>query len=57
MKNVAVLVAIGVDQDGYRQILGAREGAKEDKESWRGFLRELKARGLEGVRLFISDKC
>ena len=57
VKNVAVLVAIGVDQEGYRQILGAREGAKEDKESWRAFLRELKGRGLTGIRLIISDKC
>ena len=57
VKNVAVLVTIGVDQDGYRQVLGVREGAKEDKESWRGFLRDLKGRGLKGVRLFISDKC
>jgi putative transposase len=57
VKNVAVLVAIGVDQDGYRQVLGVVEGAKEDKESWRQFLRHLKERGLTGVQLFISDKC
>ena len=57
VKNVSILVAIGVDQDGYRQVLGVREGAKEDKESWTGFLRHLKSRGLNGVRLFISDKC
>jgi putative transposase len=57
VKNVAVLVAIGVDQDGYRQILGVVEGAKEDAESWRQFLRHLKERGLSGVELFISDKC
>jgi len=57
VKNVAVLVAIGVDQDGYRQILGVAEGAKEDAESWRLFLRHLKERGLIGVELFISDKC
>lgn len=57
MKNVAVLVAIGVDQDGYRQVLGVVEGAKEDTESWRQFLRHLKERGLAGVELFISDKC
>jgi transposase-like protein len=43
VKNVAVLVAIGVDQDGYRQILGVVEGAKEDAESWRQFLRHLKS--------------
>jgi transposase-like protein len=57
VKKVAVLVAIGVDQDGYRQILGVVEGAKEDAESWRQFLRHLKERGLAGVELVISDKC
>ena len=57
VKNVAVLVAIGVDQDGYRQVLGVVEGAKEDAESWRGFLRHLKGRGLTGVKLVTSDKC
>ena len=57
VKNVAVLVAIGVDQEGYRQVLGVCEGAKEDAESWRGFLRHLKQRGLRGVRLVTSDKC
>ncbi len=57
VKNVAVLVAVGVDQDGYRQILGVSEGAKEDAASWRSFLRHLKERGLQGVRLVTSDKC
>jgi transposase-like protein len=56
VKNVAVLVAIGVREDGHREILGVVEGTKEDAASWRGFLRHLKQRGLEGVRLFISDK-
>ena len=57
VKNVSVLVAIGVDQYGYRQVLGIKEGAKEDKESWIGFMRYLKERGLTGVELFVSDKC
>ncbi|KKR03211.1 MAG: Transposase mutator type [Candidatus Uhrbacteria bacterium GW2011_GWF2_39_13] len=57
MKNVAVLVAIGVDADGYRTVLGFSEGCKEDKASWSNFLRYLKGRGLRGVKLFISDKC
>ena len=57
VKNVSVLVAIGVDQYGYRQVLGIKEGAKEDKESWIAFMRYLKSRGLRGVELFISDKC
>jgi putative transposase len=57
VKNVAVLVAIGVDADGFRQVLGVCEGMKEDAESWRSFLRQLKQRGLKGVRLIVSDKC
>jgi transposase-like protein len=57
VKNVSVLVAIGVAQTGYRQILAVSEGAKEDKTSWTAFLRELKERGLKGVKLFVSDKC
>ena len=57
VKNVSVLVAIGVDEHGYRQVLGVKEGAKEDKESWQAFLRYLKNRGLCGVQLFVSDKC
>jgi len=57
IKNVSVLVAIGVGADGFRQILGVAEGEKEDLEGWRGFLRHLKDRGLKGVRLIISDAC
>jgi len=57
VKNVSVLVAIGVAQSGYREILAVSEGAKEDKASWTQFLRELKERGLKGVELFVSDKC
>jgi transposase-like protein len=57
VKNVSVLVAIGVSQTGYREILAVSEGAKEDKASWTTFLRELKERGLRGVQLFVSDKC
>jgi putative transposase len=57
VKPVAVLVAIAVNSDGFREILGVMEGAKEDTESWRAFLRHLKERGLQGVRLVISDKC
>ena len=57
VKNVSILVAIGVNQDGFREVLGVMEGAKEDKASWVNFLRSLKERGLAGVRLFVSDKC
>ena len=57
VKNVSILVAIGVNQDGYREVLGVMEGIKEDKASWQNFLRHLKTRGLQGVRLIVSDKC
>ena len=56
IQNVSILIAIGVDQNGYREILGAAEGMKEDYESWKSFLLWLKERGLKGVRLFIGDK-
>ena len=57
IKNVSVLVAIGVGKDGYRRILGACEGHKEDKAGWSGFLAHLKERGLRGVKLIVSDAC
>ncbi len=57
VRNVSILVAIAVAEDGFREVIGAAEGAKEDKESWGRFLRDLKQRGLGGVRLVISDKC
>ena len=56
-ENVAVLVAIAVNEDGYREVLGAAEGMKEDKESWISFFQWLRGRGLEGVRLIVGDKC
>lgn len=57
IQNVSVLVAIGVNKDGFREILGASEGMKEDKESWLNFFTWLKGRGLAGVRLIVGDKC
>jgi len=55
--NVAVLVAMAVNERGEREVIGAAEGMKEDKESWLSFLRQLKERGLQGMQLFIADKC
>jgi len=57
VRNVSVLVAIGVDAEGFRQVLGVCEGAKEDKAGWSSFLRHLKKRGLKNVKLIISDAC
>lgn len=55
-ENVSILIAIGVTDDGYREILGAAEGLKEDLESWKEFFVWLKSRGLSGVKLVIGDK-
>lgn len=57
VENVSVLVALAVDEDGFREIIGASEGSKEDKASWVSFLRSLKERGLQGTQLFVGDKC
>ena len=55
-ENVAILIAMAVNEDGYREVIGAAEGMKEDRASWLGFLRSLKQRGLTGTQLFIGDK-
>jgi len=57
VRNVSLLVAIGVTSEGFRDVLGICEGAKEDKSGWSSFLRQLVDRGLSGVELIISDAC
>src|SRR6266404_7321238 len=57
VRNVSLLVAISVNAEGYRQILGIVEGAKEDKAGWSAFLDNIKERGLRGVELIVSDPC
>lgn len=56
MESVSVLVAIGVNEQGYREVLGVCEGMSESKESWLGLLRNLYSRGLESIDLVVSDK-
>ncbi len=51
----AVVVATGVTMDGGREVLGVAVGDSEDKAFWSSFCRSLRARGLSGVRLVISD--
>ncbi|GII79101.1 hypothetical protein Sru01_40830 [Sphaerisporangium rufum] len=51
----AVVIATGVSADGRREILGFAVGDSEDGAFWTAFLRSLKARGLTGVQLAISD--
>ena len=54
---MAVLAAIAVNEEGYREVLGAAEDMKEDKASWVSFFQWLRGRGLEGVKLIVGDKC
>lgn len=51
------IVAVGVNEDGYREVIGAAEGMKEDKAGWPAFFQWLKSRGLNGVHLVVSDEC
>lgn len=53
--NVHVLVATGVNRDGYREILGVQVTSSEDGAGWLAFFRDLTARGLGGVKLVTSD--
>ena len=55
-ENVAVMVAIGVNEDGYREIIGCAEGFTESKKCPRDFLSWLKSRGLQGVLMVVGDK-
>lgn len=50
------MVAIGVNDDGYREVIGATEGFTESSECWRELLSWLKSRGLSGVRMLTGDK-
>lgn len=56
-ENVSILVAIGVNGDGRREIIGCAEGFAESKDSWKELLLWLKGRGLSGVRMVTGDKC
>ncbi len=53
--SVAVIVAVGVNTDGRREVLGMDVGPSEAETFWTAFLRKLARRGLRGVKLVISD--
>jgi len=53
--SVAVIVAVGVNSDGRREVLGLDVGASEAETFWTEFLRKLTRRGLRGVKLVVSD--
>jgi putative transposase len=53
--SMALVIAVGVNQSGEREILGFDVGMSEDGAFWEEFLRKLVARGLKGVKLVVSD--
>lgn len=53
--NVQALIAVGVNNEGYREILGIDVSTAEDGAGWLAFWRSLTARGLSGVKLVASD--
>jgi transposase-like protein len=53
--SVAVIVAVGVNTDGRREVLGMKVGDSEAEPFWAEFLRSLRRRGLRGVKLVTSD--
>ena len=52
---MAVIIAVGVNSDGVREVLGMAVGASEPEPFWTSFLRSLTRRGLRGVKLVIAD--
>ena len=55
LRSNAVMVAIGVNPEGKREILAVEMANRESKNSWRDFLLKLKTRGLDGVKYVVSD--
>ena len=53
--SVAGIVAVGVNTDGRREVLGVATGASEAEVFWTGFLRSLADRGLRGIKLVVAD--
>ncbi len=56
VNSTAVLIAIGVREDGHRDVLGLHLGNRESYYNWKGFLQSLKARGLQRSELWVSDE-
>jgi len=55
IRSQAVLIAIGINPEGFRQVLAVELAARESQTSWRDFLVSLRDRGLSGVELVVSD--
>ena len=57
VRKCCCFVAIAVNEDGFREVLGTAEGMKENKAGWVSFFQWLRGRGLDGVKLIVGDKC
>ena len=57
MENISILVAIGINAEGHREVIGVAEGMKEDRDSWEQSFRGMIERGLKDVRLVVGDRC
>ena len=55
IRSQAVFIALGINQEGYRQVLGVELAGRESQTSWRDFLASLRDRGLHGVEFVVSD--
>jgi len=56
VRQRGLLIAIGINEEGYREVLGFMVGDSESEESWGEFFSWLKQRGLHGVDLIVSDQ-
>lgn len=54
--DATVLAATGVNEEGFREVLGVAGGAARDPQSWRRLFSQLKSRGLAGTRLFVGEQ-
>ena len=55
VRSTTVMIAVGISEEGYREILGLKVGFSETGEGWRAIFSDLKARGLSGVEMLTSD--
>ena len=55
VRSTSMLIALGVSEGGYREVLGLHLGDSESEATWSAFFRSLKERGLRGVDLVVSD--
>ena len=55
VRSTTVMIAVGISEEGYREILGLKVGFSETGEGWRALFSDLKARGLSGIEMLTSD--